>query len=105
MLAPHIYGRLVDETMRGQARSITFAPLIGVTVTLQTEEGRRLETKTDEKGNFLFENLEKKRYTLDVPLPGWSFGMNAGVAPVFDLMTQPCAQYHGWMREGRSPTP
>lgn len=103
--APHIYGRLVGETRRRRARSITFPPLIGVTVTLLTEDGKRLETKTDKKGNFLFENLEKKRYTLDVPLPGWSFVMNPGVAPVFDLTTQPCADYHGWMREDRSPAP
>jgi hypothetical protein len=97
--APHIYGWLVGETRRRLSRPITFAPLTGVTVTLLNEDGKRLETKTDKKGNFRFENLEKKRYTLDVPLPGWSLDTNPKVAPVFDLATQPCVEYHGWMRK------
>lgn len=103
--APHISGRLVGETRRGRARSTTSAPLTGVKVTLLNEDGKRLETKTDKKGNFRFENLEKMRYTLDVPLPGWSFGLNPKVSPVFDLMAEPCAEYHGWMREDRRPAP
>ncbi len=103
VLAPHIYGVLINESARRGSQSPTFAPLGGVRVTIRTEDGKRLETKTDEKGNFLFGNLEKKRYTLDVPLPGWTLDTNPKVGPVFDLTTQPCAEYLGWMREDRSP--
>lgn len=105
VLAPHIYGVLINETQRRGSQPPTFAPLGGVRVTLRTEDGKRLETKTDEKGNFHFENLEKKRYTLDLPLPGWSFETNPRVGPVLDLTTQPCAQYYGYMREDKSSSP
>jgi hypothetical protein len=105
VLAPHIYGVLINETERRGSQQPTFAPLGGARVTIRTEDGKRLETKTDEQGNFLFENLEKIRYTLDVPLPGWSLDTNPGMAPVFDLTSQPCAEYLGWMRKDKSPAP
>lgn len=101
VLAPHIYGVLIAVTERGGSQPPTFAPLGGVSVTIRTEDGKRLETKTDEQGNFLFEHLQELRYTLDVPLPGWSFGTNTLIEPVFDLTSQPCAQYRVYIRQDK----
>jgi tetratricopeptide (TPR) repeat protein len=58
-----------DGSISGQIIDVGGKPWAAIAVQAVNEQGAKLETKTDDKGNYTFRNLKTGIYTVAIPLP------------------------------------
>lgn len=88
----YVFGQVSDWTQRSEMKSHRAVPLGGVRLTLRSESGSELETKTDVEGRFIFADLKRSRYVLDLALPGWSAHISPAAEPSYDLTSDGCVE-------------
>ncbi|MBA8760504.1 YSIRK-type signal peptide-containing protein, partial [Staphylococcus schleiferi subsp. coagulans] len=66
----HVGDKVWEDSNKDGIQQDTEAGISGVKVTLKDKDGKVVETKTtDEKGNYLFENVAKGEYTIEFETP------------------------------------
>jgi Flp pilus assembly protein TadD len=58
-----------DGSIKGQIMDVNGKPWAAIGVQIVTEQGAKQDTKTDDKGDFIFRNLKSGIYTVAVQLP------------------------------------
>jgi tetratricopeptide (TPR) repeat protein len=69
VLAPHARAQN-DGAIRGQLIDVAGKPWAGITIQIVSDQGAKLETKSDKDGNYTFRNLRTGIYSVSVVLPG-----------------------------------
>ncbi len=66
----HVGDKVWEDSNKDGIQQDTESGISGVKVTLKDKDGKVVETKTtDEKGNYLFENVSKGEYTIEFETP------------------------------------
>ena len=68
VLAPHAAAQ-IDGVIRGQIIDIAGKPWAELTIQAISDQGAKVETKTDASGNYVFRNLRSGIFTVRVMLP------------------------------------
>ena len=105
-IKPSIYGHVTDWTKRG--KGIPPKPLIRFRVALRSRNETR-HTVTDQQGNFVFADVPKAVYEIDVAQPGWRSTRLSDSGRSIDLNKNNCSELFVTMEElqgdGVKPSP
>ena len=86
-LAPHAAAQ--DGGIAGTILDVVAKPWADIPVTITSDQGAKLETKTDAKGKYAFNNLRSGAYTISLALPGQKDPYVGGVVKVGSGQTVP----------------
>ncbi len=78
------FGQAADGTLRGQVKDVAGAIIVGATITVSNGEGLTRTVQTNERGEFVFNNLPIGVYTVRAENTGFAAYENTGVRVVSD---------------------